>query len=102
MIRALVFLAVMTVPVAAQQVPCFPADIFAAGLEKQFGEVPLWEGLLSMTGDAAPVPVIMYAAPRGRTWTIVRNVSPKVVCPFASGTDFDVPQLPRSPKGDLS
>ena len=69
---------------------CFNRDQFMAGLKERYGEVVLWEGLMTVQGGA-PVPVVMFASPSQRTWTITTNSDPAFLCPVMNGTSFDLP-----------
>lgn len=94
--RTLAFLALMAVasPVLAEPV-CNSTQIMIAALKSGYGEVQIWEGLLEVQGQKS-TPIIMFASVKTRTWTIVANPAPDVLCMMMKGSSFDYPGLPKA------
>lgn len=92
MTRALLCLMALFISgqVLAQQQPCYPRGPFIATLAERYGEVVVFEGLMEPAQGPA-IPIILFAAPVGRTWTLASNANPQLLCPFAKGTGFDIP-----------
>lgn len=92
MLRLACLITLLAAPAAAQNVECYPRDALVAGLAEQYGEARRGWGLMS-TGQVMEV----WASEETGTWTVTMSLPNGLICPIASGHDYEVLDDPLPP-----
>lgn len=68
---------------AQEQPLCAPLGELTAQLKATYNETPIW----GATEGQGPQRLVLYQSPDGKTWTLVRLMSPHIGCFIAGGKD---------------
>lgn len=99
-LSAVVVLSTLSLPAAAQDQRCGPADVVRQMLEQKYHEVMIGQGATS-DGQAL---LTIFANPDGSTWTaVITRAQDRVSCLAADGEQWqqEKPEAPKAPEPAL-